>query len=834
MSVVVEYPMTLRVVDEVMKELQLDKSTSDLVKLSLSSMVDCLKSMAVKLKEVDVHIEDRVTAEDFAKIVNEKVGLEDMPGIMSRVVTDAMMKFDKKMKNRVEKVIEARLEKSFSSFEKLIDDKLESRIKRLTTEIAQTELSGSKIIKRKSRPPSAPKQGQRMIKTTENSTDRSKRAALTSVKKRNSTVSHESLSKMLERKGESVGPNTKSQDSEIQIEGLATMLSEFAQSKIDNLGTKVDILGGVVSIANHKDLIIAHDFVKIQEKLSNLEKFNNLLIETGQVTIEGMEKNDQLTVKKCDELASRIEALSASVSSAAEAVTDCRTDLKKLENSVLKIDQSIKAREGSKNSQHDLLTTVKEIKSMVELIKRNNEQYKNHVDQRLINTETSIDKKIQSLTLDRWKTTEKLREEFTTLVATSSTQSQEESDAKMRLIADDIASMATRIENILSEQEDLCRESSNLLTSLCMKEKMADENFESISQRLDILEAVKDETKDQDSENVNREDLNSYYSDLKRKIDQKVEVEEVQTVLNSMQKKLELALSKHYHMLLSRIEAIEPELGGGEPNRSFINNISAGGDESSADNVAFGNPTFDLDRRKRLSSRDRSHMDSSRKQLIDQLIIVKDDLKAKIDVNDFKSFAAAVRGSLEDISARIDNKIEIADIENMLLKKADIEQVEEVIDAIEGELQKKDAALEESTNQRLESVEQIVSRIQNSYRIGIWHWSSGDIGLRGDVLPSNNQINTLGNSCSWDSANPRIKLTLSGVYKITVFIRFLSSSEETNFSLCLDDETAICEESTSGQQLTLEVIRQFDSEKTISMFYEKKVPSNGVLIIQKL
>jgi hypothetical protein len=129
-----------------------------------------------------------------------------------------------------------------------------------------------------------------------------------------------------------------------------------------------------------------------------------------------------------------------------------------------------------------------------------------------------------------------------------------EFNTKLQTVSTELSSVNDRVEELMNDQEELCKESSNLLTNICMKEQQGDERYKLLVQKLAefetktmaIFEEFEKAEKEKKApvEHLTRKDMNEYFVGLKQALEEKVGLHEVQLALNEMQGKLQISLVK--------------------------------------------------------------------------------------------------------------------------------------------------------------------------------------------------------------------------------------------------------------------------------------------------
>lgn len=162
--------------------------------------------------------------------------------------------------------------------------------------------------------------------------------------------------------------------------------------------------------------------------------------------------------------------------------------------------------------------------------------------------------------------------------------------------------------------------------------------------------------------------------------------------------------------------------------------------------------------------------------------------------------------------------------------------MEDLIDALESELKKRITV--EVLDERFEEIGKQINTLSAINKVAIWKWESSDISFKGEVLPSENPVNTLENDCVWDGRTSRIKIMTSGTYQLTLFVRY-QTHDRPQFSICLNDEPFYMHEQGENEQdnaneFELSKFLILEAGKTITLFYQRKCYSGGVLTLKKL
>lgn len=434
-----------------------------------------------------------------------------------------------------------------------------------------------------------------------------------------------------------------------------------------------------------------------------------------------------------------------------------------------------------------------------------------------------------------------------------------------------ILEISRKVDVLTEDQEALCKETANLLTNICMKERENDKVIEEMADRLDGLQSML-EAKPKDSSASEAQtpgtqadsvfalssDLSLSYSQLKSFIDSKVETYEVQMALDSMQKKLMLLVSREMGMVEGRLARMEERVGEsglieeGRAYRGKGGKRRAGGAEEAlrrarGDKTQPGYAPWEVGDDSGEVSRnsyeedqtERSFTSNKNRHLLDQIIAIKDEMKTKVNVKDFDSYLSANQYLLEDIGTKLENKVEESQLLEQLAKKVEIEQMEELTEAVEEEIKKIDSReekLHQEAVDRFQNVEQMVNILSAMKRIAIWKWESGDITEEGDIVPGVLVASTLDKLCVWKENSSLIRINTSGLYRLTIFVRFLTK-DRPNLSIILDDE--IYQElsyDSIGEIGCIDISKHMslDSARTLSLAFDRHTYSSGLLEITKL
>ena len=190
--------------------------------------------------------------------------------------------------------------------------------------------------------------------------------------------------------------------------------------------------------------------------------------------------------------------------------------------------------------------------------------------------------------------------------------------------------------------------------------------------------------------------------------------------------------------------------------------------------------------------------------------------------------------------------------------------VQNVIEETQGFLDRK---VEDSDfAERVNEIEEYVKETRKAavVKMGLWKWTNVDIDSRGQVFPGVCEVNTLDSNCVWSPNQSRIKIQSSGIYKIELFVKFFPPEGSITFTICKDDEPFLTfpsdsedplegshedyRDGTRGERKYSRIENQqkpqqeifftrylsFESGKVLSMYYDKKCYSLGLLILQQM
>ena len=109
----------------------------------------------------------------------------------------------------------------------------------------------------------------------------------------------------------------------------------------------------------------------------------------------------------------------------------------------------------------------------------------------------------------------------------------------------------------------------------------------------------------------------------------------------------------------------------------------------------------------------------------------------------------------------------------------------ELIDQMERELEKR-LSVSDYEKER-EEIDSVTGSLLELNKVSVWRWVPADITAQGQIIPSVNKVNTLGGDCLWDVQNVKIRLLLSGTFRVTLFTKYLTKQLEP-LRLCVNDE----------------------------------------------
>jgi hypothetical protein len=765
----INFPKTIKILEEVTEDLKTDTSTPDLVKLSTSSILEYLRQSFVQLVEMENKINAAVTYSEFSKAISNKVGLDELSVAVAKLIGSEVARIEKKLRSRVEDIVDKRVEEVIGRMEERM---VQAAIERAAGELANEMTRREKDIIRsrdKSRSGSRKKtnsNGHFIAVQTPSERLRSERINTKSSKRSDGiNRSRSPRDKGSVQSGKNGSPEQKegskgnklvlkdpsSEDPILEQQQFVqqnTMIldEEFRKQLIviaetlelmESIPDRVSILEELIPVVEQKDMLIMKDYQTLNQRLAALEEFQNATVQLGMSNPGSPDNRGQSTPnsiasknpramaamelwkKYTSQGQKTLEQAAARIDTLEGVVAELRKDKEKVEASIREVVESkwqqwsLAYGQQPQLSNAEILTLLKELSNCVDGLRGKNEGLRSQIEKRMEHIETVLDKKIKSFSLDKLKDMETIRTEFSNLLTNTSDKQEKGFDMKIKLLSEDIGTLHSKIETLKEDQDSFCKESSNLMTQIFYNDREKEGKFLIVEQKLMEFEKVV-QNKDTDSQETNndeyatRADLLNYFSEIKRRVDMKAELGEVQVAMDSMQKKLNLTLAKNYGHLLDRIEFFEAQIESvpteneREDRASFVQNISrslrkdrsyisganlpdvakshshhSGGKREDEEMEVRSNKKNRLQPKRQNNEEAASDANGSRidlnstapRELIDEIIQIKEVLMTKCNNEDMKTLIEEQKGALATIHAKLECKMEPKNVEEMILRE---------------------------------------------------------------------------------------------------------------------------------------------------------------------
>jgi len=765
----INFPKTIKILEEVTEDLKTDTSTPDLVKLSTSSILEYLRQSFVQLVEMENKINAAVTYSEFSKAISNKVGLDELSVAVAKLIGSEVARIEKKLRSRVEDIVDKRVEEVIGRMEERM---VQAAIERAAGELANEMTRREKDVIRsrdKSRSGSRKKtdsNGHFIAVQTPSERLRSERINTKSSKRSDGiNRSRSPREKGSAQSGKNGSPEQKegskgnklvlkdpsSEDPILEQQQFVhqnTMIldEEFRKQLIviaetlelmESIPDRVSILEELIPVVEQKDMLIMKDYQTLNQRLAALEEFQNATVQLGMSNPGSPDNRGQSTPnsiasknpramaamelwkKYTSQGQKTLEQAAARIDTLEGVVAELRKDKDKVEASIREVVESkwqqwsLAYGQQPQLSNAEILTLLKELSNCVDGLRGKNEGLRSQIEKRMEHIETVLDKKIKSFSLDKLKDMETIRTEFSNLLTNTSDKQEKGFDMKIKLLSEDIGTLHSKIETLKEDQDSFCKESSNLMTQIFYNDREKEGKFLIVEQKLMEFEKVV-QNKDTDSQETNndeyatRADLLNYFSEIKRRVDMKAELGEVQVAMDSMQKKLNLTLAKNYGHLLDRIEFFEAQIESvpteheREDRASFVQNISrslrkdrsyisganlpdvakshsqhSGGKREDEEMEVRSNKKNRLQPKRQNNEEAASDANGSRidlnstapRELIDEIIQIKEVLMTKCNNEDMKTLIEEQKGALATIHAKLECKMEPKNVEEMILRE---------------------------------------------------------------------------------------------------------------------------------------------------------------------
>lgn len=491
------------ILDEISADLKKDPATSNLLKLSIDTIIEVMRENYQMMDQMRAKMAGTVSIDEFQTEMASKVGIDQLSVVAAKIFQEKAAELKTAVSTNVKKRIAAK--------SKEIDAQLKKSMER---------------------------QGKRL--------DEALPKALEGLMKNFKSGLKKPVKKAPTLKGFKMVQEAL--DSELKKSPIFEAIGDFTNSRFKEMEVKVEKMGGVFDICDNKDELIRRDYDQLLTRIHELEMFNEYLIEKTGLNFE--DNKSSVAVN----LFSKVESLEKHL----QSMSDVKASPELPTNQ--KLEERIRLLVAQSTPQDHIREGLKELSRQLAEVQEGRERTRSILEERVTAIEQSVEKRLKSFTVDRFKTLETLRKEFIELNESGLAKFGQSMDRKLKSVVEEVAGISRKVENLALDQEEICRESSNLLTEICKKERYADESFLLINERLKVLEAGQEEDKTQDTEYVTEERMNHYYADLNRKLEEKVEPGEVQIAMDSLQKKLNHFLIANSKELSEKFEKLSDEI----------------------------------------------------------------------------------------------------------------------------------------------------------------------------------------------------------------------------------------------------------------------------------
>lgn len=300
----------------------------------------------------------------------------------------------------------------------------------------------------------------------------------------------------------------------------------------------------IVKICNEKDKVLKKDFNFFSSKLNLLETAFSKL----ETNSEKSEPKQNFDLKN---IFLEIE----------EFKFECELNMKRMQESLTEVIDGV-LEEKIKEENYELNQEISSLKKNNFDFQENLKNFKKSINSKIQSISGNMDKRVRDVLVSNVKIKEDLNNESLEFFSEIKDSLKNQFSDTIKSTQKEIEILKGKFEILMNDQEELCKESSNLLTNICIKEEQSDLKFEQIFESFQKFESKQNSLedfidRDKAKEFISRQDLNDYYSNLKNEISEKVDLSEVQLALNEMQGKLQLSLVKNSQSFFEAMNGVK-------------------------------------------------------------------------------------------------------------------------------------------------------------------------------------------------------------------------------------------------------------------------------------
>lgn len=334
----------------------------------------------------------------------------------------------------------------------------------------------------------------------------------------------------------------KDQEKEELIDSVLKEIDNFLEDKVEKMTEgKMRNLEKLVKICDDKDSLIKRDLEDFSKKISGMEEMQKRIKANQE-----FERPASLSSSDFQSLFLKIE----------EVKFDSDIGIKRMQESFTDVIDSVidsKLKEENFEFSKELKNEFSLLKNSVENFNKINKDFKKKVSQKILNYSNDVDKRLREILVSNVKIKEHMNGENMDFLNEVKENFERQFSEILKANQDEIDTVKEKLEILMNDQEELCKESSHLLTNICIKEEQSDQKFDKIFESFQNIEEKFVEVgkafdeKFSSNEYITKQGMNEYFAGLKTELEAKVDLAEVQLALNEMQGKLQMSLVKNSH-----------------------------------------------------------------------------------------------------------------------------------------------------------------------------------------------------------------------------------------------------------------------------------------------
>lgn len=427
------------------------------------------------------------------------------------------------------------------------------------------------------------------------------------------------------------------------------------KNKIDSQEKKISNFSKIFEINEKKDKILKEDNLEIIERLSLIENnmgyFNEQL--NGLTTHEDILNG--LIIKKAPEFLfvnKRVEEVEEATRKQIEEYQEATNKL---------IQQLIACRleEEGKKVSHEIKRDFANLKESLEELTFSNMGFRDSIEITVADTREDLNRNLREISEDIKSNLKKMDLTIIEIEKGIKSEIMNKLDSEVENLQKIIKTLTKNTNGLMNDQEAISKETSDLFNDICLKMAKIDERFDITEVTMErINEAINENSKPKIdvSEFITFEYLNDYYSKISTTVGEKVSIQEVQSALNQLQRKINLELIKLKKGQAKKFIELTTNL-----SEKLAQNFNKSPQVAKENIDSFGRSQ---------NNQDSINSKPDIPDIIEELEIIRREVDMKLTENDFENYLSLNKNSLSEMQENLSTKVDESEMQDQLGTKA--------------------------------------------------------------------------------------------------------------------------------------------------------------------